>query len=342
MTMITRAKWQALSPKSMNPLASKVGGVIIHHTARSNEGLTHWEGCWKRWQAHQKYHMNTRGWSDIAYNHLVCKHGFWFEGRGWNARNGANRPVNDQTYSICWEGTIGDRVDHAVIKTINTIIDEGISRGWANKVRGHKDVREPAGSTSCPGELYALIQNGTLIGGATPPLIPQPSDPPPPPATGATPIMGAPIASLEKAMTWAKNFPVLSCVIPIYYALAPDLGVRPDVAVAQAAKETNWGRFTGVVPRSHNNWCGLKTRSGGGNSDPNAHAQFPNDVVGVRAHLEHLHLYAVGQVLNPVDPRHFNSVAGKAPTVEKLGGKWAPSSTYGQSIVNKFLTPLVA
>jgi hypothetical protein len=48
-----------------------------------------------------------------------------------------------------------------------------------------------------------------------------------------------------------------------------------------------------------------------------------------------LKIYADGPVPNPVDPRHFPSIAGTAPTVEELSGKWAPAADYGSSIVTR-------
>jgi hypothetical protein len=33
------------------------------------------------------------------------------------------------------------------------------------------------------------------------------------------------------------------------------------------------------------------------------------------------------------DPRHFTYLLGKCPTVESLGGNWAPSADYGNSVV---------
>ncbi|MBO8165091.1 MAG: trypsin-like peptidase domain-containing protein, partial [Brevibacillus sp.] len=120
------------------------------------------------------------------------------------------------------------------------------------------------------------------------------------------------------------------------------MGIRPEVAYAQAAKETAFGRFGGVVTRDHHNWCGLKTTKGGSNSDPYAHAKFPDDEVGVLAHLQHLALYAGVEVTGRiVDPRHFSSIEGTAPTVEALGGKWAPAADYGQSIVRDYLAGLL-
>ena len=35
---------------------------------------------------------------------------------------------------------------------------------------------------------------------------------------------------------------------------------------------------------------------------------------------------------NTNDPRHFATIKGKATTVNSLGTKWAPSSTYGEEV----------
>jgi hypothetical protein len=113
------------------------------------------------------------------------------------------------------------------------------------------------------------------------------------------------------------------------------LGVRPDVMVAQSAKETNYGHFTGTVPPHFNNFFGLKTGDGGDNDDPNAHAVFDFKSWGIRAGAEHLYVYAVGPLEEPIDPRHDKPVPGSAPNVEDLGGRWAVSATYGTSIVRR-------
>ncbi|MFB7411448.1 hypothetical protein ACFCZ2_30140 [Streptomyces sp. NPDC056202] len=34
----------------------------------------------------QAFHMDSNGWSDIAYSHLACVHGYLFQGRGENVR----------------------------------------------------------------------------------------------------------------------------------------------------------------------------------------------------------------------------------------------------------------
>lgn len=163
-------------------------------------------------------------------------------------------------------------------------------------------------------------------------------------------ILGAPQATVTQAQTWAQARGATTWFValaPLYWRLAAGHGgVRPEIAYAQSAKETRYGLFGGVVggPDWHNP-CGLKTRQGGDNSDPNAHARFADDETGVTAHLDHLALYA-GAPGYPrsetPDPRHFSSIAGIAPTVDELGGKWAPAADYGLSIVTDFLAGLLA
>jgi hypothetical protein len=163
-----------------------------------------------------------------------------------------------------------------------------------------------------------------------------------------TPILGRPQVRPEAVTAVARRRGAHErylSVVALYYALAPRYGVRPEVALAQAAHETGWGHYGGVVPADARNWCGLKTATGGSDSDPAAHARFPDDATGVLAHVQHLAAYAGGptpqEVGDPVvSPRLHLVRRGSAPTVEELGGKWAPSPTYGTrvaAIVAEFL-----
>ena len=51
-------------------------------------------------------------------------------------------------------------------------------------------------------------------------------------------------------------------------------GVNWVVAYVQAAKETGYGKFGGVLDASYHNPCGLKTNKGGSDKDPKAHMKF--------------------------------------------------------------------
>ncbi|GAA0076920.1 hypothetical protein UT300005_12980 [Clostridium sp. CTA-5] len=147
----------------------------------------------------------------------------------------------------------------------------------------------------------------------------------------------------EQAKKWAESKGATSTFISLadlYWKYAKDHGnVNPAIAYVQSAKETGFGKFGGVLDETYCNPCGLKTSSGGGDTDPNAHQRFNSWDQGVQAHLDHLALYADAEGYprqDTYDPRHFISVKGKAKTVNSLGGNWAPSSTYGEEINNLY------
>lgn len=155
-----------------------------------------------------------------------------------------------------------------------------------------------------------------------------------------TPII-APASALQvQAEAWARNKNATATFIGLaekYWKLAAQRGnIDPAVAYAQAAKETGFGRFGGVIDETYNNPCGLKTTQGGDDKDPAAHMRFKDWDEGIVAHLDHLALYAGAEGYprtDTTDPRHFAFIKGKGYSVESLGGAWAPSITYGEEII---------
>ncbi|MBN1072332.1 cell wall hydrolase [Clostridium botulinum] len=143
----------------------------------------------------------------------------------------------------------------------------------------------------------------------------------------------------KQAKKWAESKGATSTfanLAELYWKYAEKCGdVNPGIAYVQAAKETGYGKFGGVLDESYNNPCGMKTSQGGGDYDPNAHQRFNSWDEGVQAHLDHLALYAGAKGYpkeGTYDPRHFVSIKGKASTVNSLGGRWAPSPTYGKDV----------
>lgn len=164
-----------------------------------------------------------------------------------------------------------------------------------------------------------------------------------------TPIISATSATLEQAQAWARNRGATETFISLatlYWRLAPAHGgVNPAGAYAQSAKETGFGKFGGVIDESYYNPCGLKTSTGGANSNPAAHQRFSSWEEGITAHLDHLALYAGAPgypKADTPDPRHFLWIRGQAKTFEALGGKWAPSKEYGLSLEVSYLADLLA
>lgn len=145
--------------------------------------------------------------------------------------------------------------------------------------------------------------------------------------------------TVDQAKAWARDKGATETFInlaDVYFKYCVECGqVNPAIAYAQSAKETNFGKFTGVIDESYNNPCGLKNSNGGSNSDASAHMKFATWDDGVKAQLDHLALYAGADgypKAATTDPRHFDAVKGTASTVHDLGGKWAPSTTYGDEI----------
>jgi N-acetylmuramoyl-L-alanine amidase-like protein len=108
----------------------------------------------------QRYHMKEKGWLDIAYGHLVCKHGYVFVGRGYGIRTAANgtTTANDHYFAICFlgEGTQG-RADltRRGRRALGELIRDYQRRyPRALHVRPHSAFT----ATECPGrELHAYI-----------------------------------------------------------------------------------------------------------------------------------------------------------------------------------------
>ena len=108
-------------------------------------------------------------------------------------------------------------------------------------------------------------------------------------------------------------------------------GINSDVAFCQMCLETGFLRYGGLVQPSFNNYCGL-----GAMNKKNPGEKFPSEVIGVRAHIQHLHAFSTKdkKLRNKlVDPRYkYVQPRGKAPTIWKLAGTWAQDRNYGNKL----------
>jgi len=155
-------------------------------------------------------------------------------------------------------------------------------------------------------------------------------------------ILGTPMATKEQCVKYLLKVnpsPDIRVsaneLVEYYYEEGTREGVRPDVAFAQALKETGYFRYGGTVSPDQNNYCGLGTTS-----TQVKGAYFSSPLLGVRAHIQHLLAYASTRppVENVVDPRYdlvravySSSTIG---TWEGLNGRWAvPGRTYGEEIL---------
>lgn len=161
---------------------------------------------------------------------------------------------------------------------------------------------------------------------------------------GADTIMGPATISPEQMVHFIRkrnekpklNAP-LEDVVQAYYEEAGREGIRPDIALCQALKETGYFAYGGDVSPEQNNFCGLGAT---GNGAPGA--SFATPQLGVRAHIQHLLAYASTErpKTEIVDPRYellvhnHPELFGKVTKWTGLNGRWAvPGKHYGQEIL---------
>ena len=169
-------------------------------------------------------------------------------------------------------------------------------------------------------------------------------------STTDTSIIGTPIATQQQCVKYLlRNNPHPNLkvsaeeIVAYYYEEGKREGIRPDVAFAQALKETGFFRYGGDVIPEQNNYCGLGTTGGGVKGE-----FFATPQLGVRAHIQHLLAYSSTRrpTMPIVDPRY--GIVRQAYGSRTLGnwqdlnGRWAvPGRYYGQEILSMFKDILI-
>lgn len=118
---LTRAALGLRPPRAITALLTAEGitahyagpspwGKVDRSSAARFEATTDHARCATIWRAWQAFHMNDRGWSDIAYNAGICPHGWRLEGRGIGVRSAANGTSagNRRSYAFCYLAGEGD------------------------------------------------------------------------------------------------------------------------------------------------------------------------------------------------------------------------------------------
>ena len=162
------------------------------------------------------------------------------------------------------------------------------------------------------------------------------------------PIMGQAVATPEQMVNFINKRnpePKLNCTVKqlvhLYYLEADREGIRPDIALCQAIKETGTWAYGGDVIPEQNNYCGLGTTGGGVKGE-----FFATPQLGARAHIQHLLSYTSKRPpkVEIVDPRYelikkFRpQIFGKLTKWTDLNGVWAvPGNHYGEDILNLWL-----
>jgi hypothetical protein len=153
-----RARWSARTPRAMASQGSPTE-AFIHHS--DDVGSSQWdtmaEQC-AHMRALQNFHMDGRGWSDIAYAYIVFQpygkltRARVFEGRDYHKVPAAQLGHNTGTLPIC---VVGNFERDGVKRNTRYVLEQLLRKhGSVGVVGGHRDVV----GTTCPGDhLYSQI-----------------------------------------------------------------------------------------------------------------------------------------------------------------------------------------
>lgn len=166
MRTVTRSQWGARPPKLPPQKIGTVLGLALHYSGMDSDEQSNHANCAARVRGIQNYHMDTvdppNHWNDIAYNWIVCKHGYIFVGRGWNSRSAANGTTdgNDHYLATCFLGDDSEGRDDVTIAGRLAIVQlfsrEFERRPSCRQIQPHSFFF----STGCPGnELRTFILN---------------------------------------------------------------------------------------------------------------------------------------------------------------------------------------
>lgn len=163
-------------------------------------------------------------------------------------------------------------------------------------------------------------------------------------------VLGPTRASLGQMRAFlARENPAAAAWVPeLYLQHAAGAGIRAEIALAQAIKETGYFRFPGTAKAEWHNPAGL-----GVTGSPDVGNRFPTWDAGIRAHYGHLLNYFGDHKPEfcDVDQRHFGAgwviARDRRPTppadatghlhlpndVTELSQRWAaPGLTYGEDV----------
>ena len=119
------------SPYTPRDVAS-IRWVVLHHSAGPADQTP---------ESIARFHIETRGWSGIAYNYLIYEDGRIFAARPLDVVPACVKGHNEESLCICFVGDFSTRPPSP------TAIAAG--------VRGHREMPDQA--TPCPGAAFDLV-----------------------------------------------------------------------------------------------------------------------------------------------------------------------------------------
>lgn len=213
--IVTRAEWGARDPRSRPAFPGQSKGLGVHYNGPALGlvgGCRDGRDCADAVRGTQAFHMDTRGWADIAYNWLVCAScGRVYEGRGWDVRSAANgtRRGNDRFHAVMILIGQGEPITDEAKAAVIAVQRRHRRRYGTHRLRAHGSFKP----TRCPG----TATKRWLRRGAPKPL--QPDD-----QKEATDVW-TPVKARDRSEIWAVGPTVFHVSGPSQYRELLDTGL---------------------------------------------------------------------------------------------------------------------
>lgn len=236
--VITRRQMGMRAPRSVSTSITP-DGVTLHYAGEAIGGwLWDHSRCPSIWLAWQDYHMDKHGWSDLAYSHGACPHGFVLEGRGSGVRTAAqgSNDGNNRSYALCYLAGQGEPLTDPAKDALLTAM--AMLANGPKPARSRRWVHREWHATACPGDPLVAWRDAGLPAPAmawTPP--PQ------------VPRMGAPLADLATTPSGRGYIEVdeLGGVYTfgdaMFFGSLPGLGVVPNAKIVSAEITPSGGGY---------------------------------------------------------------------------------------------------
>lgn len=163
--LFSRSDWGAAPRRNSPRVTRRPVAIVVHHEGGRSPRPNLQSGVFNRIKANQRYHQDTKGWTDLAYNfgveHTV---GGLIVGRGDQHQNGANSPRNEDTLSVL---LLGNRLTTPILDANEKRALLALSRAYDLPLLPHSAVS----GTDCPGPVIE-----EWIAAGAPPPEPDPGD----------------------------------------------------------------------------------------------------------------------------------------------------------------------
>ncbi|XP_056637589.1 peptidoglycan-recognition protein LC-like [Diorhabda sublineata] len=159
--IVSRLGWLAQPPSEpIDKLTTPVSLIIIQHTA--TESCSSQAQCVFQTRTIQTFHMESKSWSDIAYNFLIGGDGAVYEGRGWTKVGAHTYAYNSISLGIGFIGTFNAEVpNEKMINAFNNLADLGVRLGYLTNDYKILAARQLSGTESPGKAFYDVIKTWT-------------------------------------------------------------------------------------------------------------------------------------------------------------------------------------